>query len=498
MLESLLNVLHPINLMWIAIGSIVGAVIGALPGLTATMGVALFIPLTFSMEPATGLVLLAAVYSSASFGGNITAILIKTPGTPDSFFMVLDGYPMTLRGEGHKAIQVTTITATIGGFIGAFTLLFLSPPLAQIAIKFGPAETFLTAFLGITIIVGLTKGTMLKGLISAWAGFLLATVGMDTVSGGYRYTYGILQLFEGIPMVPCVIGLFCCAQVFSLAASRKQTIAVADDTVDKKKKLTPKEFLSMLWITIESSIIGTVVGIIPAAGSMIACGISLNECKRQSKHPEMIGNGAPEGLAAVSAANNAVVGGSLVPLLTLGIPGNGTAAVFLGGLIIHGMVPGPDLFTQHAFATYSLLFGMVICQFAILIIGLFGATAFAKVTRIPNSVLIPLIAVFTVLGSYAIRNLLFDVFLMIAFGAVGYYMERSKIPLAPFVLAFILGPTVEKHFRRAMILVNSGNENVFTNWICLLLIAINIIFLVSPFFDDIKKFFKKDKVAKAE
>ena len=495
MLESFLNVLQPINLMWIVIGSVVGAIIGALPGLTATMGVALFIPLTFSMEPATGLILLAAVYCSASFGGNITAILIKTPGTPDSFFMVLDGYPMTLKGEGSKAMAVTTISAVVGGTVGSFTLLFLSPPLASLAIKFGPAQTFLTAMLGITIIVGLSKGAMLKGMISAVTGFLISTVGMDVISGGYRYTFDVLELFEGVPMIPTVIGLFCCAQVYSLAASKKAQIAIPNEAVAGKRGLPLRELLGMTWIIIESSIIGTVVGIIPAAGSMVACGLSYNEAKRQSKTPDEFGNGSAAGLAAVSAANNAVVGGSLVPLLTLGIPGNGTAAVFLGGLIIHGMVPGPDLFTQHAEATYSLLFGMFFCQLAILVIGLYGAKFFARVTAIPNSVLIPLIAVFTVLGSYAIRNLLFDVFLMIAFGAIGFYMEKSRIPLAPFVLAFILGPIVEKQFRRALILVESGTSGVFTNWICLLLLALNILCLLTPFFDDIKKRLGKKKAA---
>lgn len=265
--------------------------------------------------------------------------------------MVLDGYPMTLKGEGSKAMAVTTIAAVVGGMVGSFTLLFLSPPLASLAIKFGPARTFLTAMLGITIIVGLSKGAMLKGMISAAAGFLISTVGMDVISGGYRYTFDVLELFEGVPMIPTVIGLFCCAQVYSPAASKK-------------------------------------------------------------------------------------------------------------------------------------------AQIAILVIGLYGAKFFARITAIPNSVLIPLIAVFTVLGSYAIRNLLFDVFLMI-----GFYMEKSRIPLAPFVLAFILGSIVEKQFRRALILVESGTSGVFTNWICLLLLALNILCLLTPFFDDIKKRLGKKKAA---
>lgn len=493
MLESLMTVFQPVNLMWIIIGSIVGAIIGALPGLTATMGVALFIPLTFSMEPATGLILLAAVYAAASFGGNITAILIKTPGTPDSFFMVMDGYPMTLKGEGRKALSITTITATIGGLIGAITLLFLAPPLAKLAIKFGPAQTFLTSMLGITIIIGLSKGAMLKGMLSASLGFLLATIGMDSVAGNLRYTGGLLQLYEGIPMVPAVIGLFCCAQVFSLAASKKKQIAIPNEAIAGKSGLSIKECVQNAWITIESSVIGTIVGIIPAAGSMVACGLSYSEAKRQSKHPEEFGKGASEGLASVSAANNAVVGGSLVPLLTLGIPGNGTAAVFLGGLIIHGMVPGPDLFTQHASSTYPLLFGLILCQFCIFFIGMFGSKIFSKVTSIPNSVLVPLIAVFTVLGSYAIRNMLFDVFLMILFGAIGYYAEKSHISMAPFVLAFILGPVVEKQFRRALLLIESGSSGIFTNPLSLILLALNIFCLLSPFFGDIKAKLKSKK-----
>ncbi|MBQ9420750.1 MAG: tripartite tricarboxylate transporter permease [Lachnospiraceae bacterium] len=493
MFENFLTTLQPVNLMWIAIGSVVGAIIGALPGLTATMGVALFIPLTFSMPASTGLILLASVYAAASFGGNITAILIKTPGTPDSFFMVMDGYPMTEKGQGQKAIAITTVTATIGGLIGAFTLLFLAPPLAKIAIKFGPAQTFLTSMLGITIIIGLSKDVMLKGLLSAALGFIFATVGMDTISGDLRFTGGLLELYEGVPMIPCVIGLFCCTQVFSLAASRKKQIAIPDEAVSGKADFSLKEFMSMLKITLESSIIGTIVGIIPAAGSMVACGLSYSEARRQSKHPEEFGKGEPTGLASVSAANNAVVGGSLVPLLTLGIPGNGTAAVFLGGLIIHGLVPGPDLFTQHANAVYPLLFGLILCQLCIFIIGMYGGKIFSKVTSIPNSVLIPLIAVFTVLGSFAIRRLLFDVFLMLVFGLVGYYAEKSRISMAPFVLAFILGALVEKHFRRALLLVQSGNTGIFTNPISLILIALNIFCLISPFLGDIKAWLKRSK-----
>ena len=482
------------NLLWLTIGSVVGAILGALPGMSATTGIAIFLPLTFGLDPVTALITLAAIYVNASFGGNITAVLINTPGTDDSLFMTIDGYPMTVRGEGLKAIGVSTFSAFFGGVVGALALLFIAPPLAQIAVKFGPVELFLTTMMGIVIIVGLSKENMLKGLASASLGLLCSIIGIDGITGKSRFNFGLTPIYDELPLVPVVLGLFAVSQVFIMISENQDTIAINGSSLKGSPFLTKKEHLSLLWTNIRSSIIGTIVGIIPAAGTTVAAGISYNLEKKMDKNPEYeYGKGNPRGLACVSAANNGVVGGSLVPLLTLGIPGNGTSALFLGGLLIHGLVPGAQLFTTHAKTAYGLIFGLLLANVFILIIGLFGAPLYARITIIPKSVLIPIVGALCILGAFTYRNLCFDIFLMLIFGFLGYYMIRANFSMAPFVLAFVLGKSSEINFRRALALYGSNLGSALLKPLPLLLLTINIVFLVSPFWDDIKKLFKRGK-----
>lgn len=483
-----LNLLMPMNLLMVIGGTFIGILIGAIPGLTATMGVALFIPLTFSLPPETGLLLLAAVYGGAVYGGSITAILIKTPGTPDSVFTALDGYGMTRKGLAGKALAISAISSATGGIIGNIFLLLLAPPLANFAVKFGPPELFLTTLIGVNIIAGLVKGNSLRGFISAGLGLLLATVGADNFTGSLRFTFRNMSLFEGIPLVPLVIGLFSAAQVFMILYESRPNIKIDKDVVKDSVRLTWKEYVSMWSNMIKSSIVGTIVGIIPGAGMTIACGISYNEAKRVSKHPETFGHGEPQGLCASETANNAVVSTSLIPLLTLSIPGNGTAAVFLGGLLIHGLRPGMDLFTKHANVTYTLIYGFFICNIIMLLLGLFASKRIAHlITKIPNKILASTIMVFCVIGSYAIRNNLFDVVIMLVFGVVGFFFERRKFPVAPFVLAFVLGSIIENEFRRSLQMTTTTLWDTFSSPIAIILIALNVIFLVAPYMGDIRK-----------
>ncbi len=486
MLSYAMEALTPINLLWMTIGSVVGALLGALPGMSADTGLALFLPITFNLEPLTGLITLGAIYVSGSYGGNITAVLINTPGTPDSLFMVFDGYPMTVRGEGAKAIGVTTIAAFVGGMVGAMALLFIAPPLAQIAIQFGPLEMFLATMMGITIIIGLSKGAMLKGALSACLGLLCALIGIDSFTSLPRFTFGIVQIYDELPLLPTVLGLFAVSQVFILVAENRATIVLDKDSMKGSTFLSLKELGHMMFNMLRASVIGTVVGIIPAAGTTVAAGISYNIAKRADPDPDSFGKGNPQGLACVSAANNAVVGGSLVPLLTLSIPGNATSAIFLGGLLIHGLSPGTQLFTVHADTIYGMLFGLIFAQFFILIIGLFGGPLYVKVTRVPNSVLIPLIGCFSILGAYSFRYLIFDMFLVLFFGLVGYYMTRTNIPLAPFVLAFVLGGNAELQLRRALKLLRTNFWEVALKPLPIVLFLICVVFLVMPYWGDIK------------
>ncbi len=494
--QIMLNLVQPINIIMVVMGTFIGIIIGAIPGLTATMGVALFIPLTFSMAPESGLLLLAAVYGGAVYGGSITAILIKTPGTPDSVFTAQDGYEMTKKGEGGKALAISAIASATGGIIGNIFLLLLAPPLADFAVRFGPPELFLTTLIGVNVIAGLVKGNSLRGFISAGLGLLLATIGADNFTGNLRFTFKNMSLFEGFPLVPLVIGLFSAAQVFLILYEDRPNVQIDKNAIKDSVKLSWKEYVSMWPNMIKSSIVGTIVGIIPGAGMTIACGISYNEAKRVSKHPETFGHGEPQGVCASETANNAVVSTSLIPLLTLSIPGNGTAAVFLGGLLIHGLRPGMDLFTKHANITYTLIYGFFACNIIMLLMGLFASKRISHlITRIPNKILAPVIMVFCVIGSYAIRNNIFDVVVMLAFGVLGFFFERRKFPLAPFVLAFVLGSIIENEFRRSLQMTNTSIWDTFSSPISIALIILNIVFLIAPYTKEIKNLFAKRRAA---
>lgn len=494
-LEYLLNILlSPETLLWLAIGCVVGAVLGALPGMSADTGIAIFLPITYNLHPITGLVCLAAIYVTGSYGGNITAVLLNTPGTSDSYFMTIDGYPMTKQGLGMKAIRITTVSAFVGGIIGGFMLLFIAPPLAQIAVEFGPLELFLTSMMGIIVIVSMAKGNMMRGLMSACLGFLFALVGPDAIYGNYRFTLGVEEVYDGLPLLAVVLGLFAVSQLFSLMESLEIQEAIDDKAFDggiRKILKSIPDHVRILWSDIVSGIIGAFVGIIPAAGTTVAAGISYNLMKNTDKHPEEYGNGAEKGLGSVTAANNAVVGGSLVPLLTLGIPGNATSALFLGGLLVHGLQPGIQLFTNSPETSYGLIWGLILANFSILIIGLFGGPIYGKVTKVPKEVLIPVIGALCMLGAYCFRSSIFDMGLIVVFGIIGWLMNKTNIPIAPFVLAFVLGNNNEMQLRRALLLYGEGIGSKILQPIPMVLIFLNIILLVSPFIPNIMAKFRK-------
>ena len=431
------------NMLWLFIGCFVGFILGALPGMSADTGIGIFLPLTFALPAVTALICLGGIYVCGSFGGNITAVLCNTPGTSDSLFMVFDGYPMTKQGKAMKAIGTTTTGAFVGGVVGSLALILIAPPLAKVATAFGPLELFLTIMMGIIIIIGIVKDRALKGLMSACLGFLCSLIGIDGITGLPRFTFGISGIYDELPLLPVVLGMFAFSQVFVLVQENRKSIVIGEEAMQGSVWLSKDEMKYLAFETARSSIIGTVVGIIPAAGTTVAAGLSYNMARRADPDPNSFGKGNPKGLATVSAANNGVVGGSLIPLLTLGIPGNATSALFLGGLLIHGLAPGSRLFTENAKTAYGMIFAMLLANFFILIFGMFGAKYYAKITKVPSSVLIPIIAALCMLGAFSYRNLPFDMIIVLFFGIVGFYMDRTGIPMAPFVLAFVLGKTAE-------------------------------------------------------
>lgn len=487
--EQLLHNLFSMqSIIALLVGVVGGIVIGALPGLGATMGIALLIPFTFGMEPAAAIIMLVALYTSALYGGSITAILLHTPGTPASAATALDGYALTKQGKGLQAVGISTVASMIGGTLSGVALLFLAPPLAVISLKFNAPEYFLIAIFGLTIIGSLAGDNMVKGIISGLIGMCISFIGYDTVFGVARYTYGVTALESGVQLVPALIGLFSISQVLiqaeGIRAMRKG--ARVEPIPDLTGSPIPpiRETLKQIPNLIRSSIIGIIVGIMPGAGGDIGGWMGYNEAKRFSKNKELFGKGAREGIWASEAANNAVTGGSLVPLLTLGIPGSSAAAVILGALMIHGMTPGYALFSKQGDITYAIIIGFMIANILMGIIGLLIAKSVARVSGISTAILAPIIVVLSVVGAYAINMSFVDVVTMAVFGILGYLMRKTGFATAPITLAIILGAMAERNFHRAIVM--SKGVNVFlyylTRPICLVLIALIIISLLAPFF----------------
>lgn len=487
-----INALMPINLVAGMFSVAVGILIGSLPGLSAAMGVALLIPMTFGMTAETGLITLAGVYCGATFGGSISAILIHTPGTPSAAATALDGYQMTLKGKANKALDTAVVSSFGGGLISAVTLYMFAPPLAKLALRFGPGENFWLSIFGLTIIAGVSSKSMIKGLLSGAFGLALSTIGMDPMSGTPRFTMNSVHLLDGLPFTATLIGLFSMSQVFALSEKAiKKMSKDASASITTKDGLSLKETKTLVPTIFRSGVIGSLCGILPGAGGTIAAFIGYDWAKKFSKNKEQFGKGCIEGVSGPEAANNAVTGGSLIPTLTLGIPGNSVAAVLLGGLIIKGLQPGPDLFTIHGKTTYTFFAGFVIVNIFMLILGLFTAKYFAKVSKVPNNYLIPIIFALSVIGSYAINNSLFDVFVMFVFGIIGYFVKKFNLNPAAIVLALIVGPIGEEGLRRVFLMYpDTAMQHLFGSPISIALIIMSILSLLSPF---IIMFFEKKK-----
>lgn len=488
------NAFKLVNL-FAAIASVaVGISIGALPGLSAAMGVALLIPITFGMPAETALIALAGVYCGAMYGGSISAILLHTPGTSSAAATAIDGYPMTLKGQAGKALATATIASFIGGILSSLALYTISPLLATLALKFGPTEYFWLSIFGLTIIAGVSSKSMLKGLLSGALGLVLSTIGMDPMLGVSRFIFGNNSLLEGLPFTATLIGLFSMSQVL-LLAEKKLTERNKAKSFDDRVYLDKEELKRIAPVTIWSSIIGTVVGILPGAGGTIASYIGYNEAKRFTKDKEAFGTGIIEGVAGTEAANNAVTGGSLIPTLTLGIPGNSVTAILLGGLIIQGLRPGPDLFTVHGKITYTFFAGFVIVNIFMLILGLFAVRLFAKVSKVSDDILIPIIFSLSVIGSYAITNNMSDVWVMFIFGIIGYFVNKLNLNSAAIVLALILGPIGEAGLRRTLIMNKNNILSLFNSTISFVLIGISLLSLGMPL---ILKLFTKDLASQSK
>lgn len=468
----------PSLLLLLAAATAGGVVIGALPGLNATTGAALLLPFTLTMEPIPAIAILTAIYCSATFAGAITAILINTPGTAASATTCLDGYPLAQRGEAGRALGMAVVASTIGGVFSVVCLMLAAPLLARAAYNFSPPEYFALTLFGLSMLASIGDGSPLKNLIAGGFGIFLAVVGVDNLTTVERFTFDSYELYDGIGFVPVMIGVFGISELLVQASN----LNVEREAVRMKAiKLPSREDYAKTWRAIlRSSGIGTFIGILPAEGATVASMIGYNEAKRWSRTPEEFGKGAIEGVAGSEAANNAATGGAMVPTLALGIPGSATAAVILAGLMVHGLRPGPSMFTEQSEFAYAIFWSMMLVNFLFFFIGLRGAKVFARVTMIPTQVLWPCVFVFSIVGAYALDQSMFDVAVALVSGVVGFFMRRYGFSVVPLAIGLILGGMLEQRLGQSMVMLDEKWWLMFTRPLTLLFLVLTALALFGP------------------
>lgn len=468
-------IIHPYTLLIIFFGIMLGIVLGALPGFGSSQSLALLFPLTFAMSPEHAILFFVAIYSAAEYGGSIPAILIRTPGTPAQSVTILDGYAMTQKGLAGKALKISLISGVLGGIISTLIFIVGASSLAQVALQFGPGEMFALGLFGLSIIGTFFGKSPAKGFLATGIGLLLATVGSSEF-GGLRFVFNQGFLMDGIPLIVVIIGVLAAPEAFRLLVDHRKTI---EKPIDQKKQKELEEKNRLTWLDIRRliptwarcSIIGTVVGIIPGAGASVGALVAYNEEKRWSKRGDQFGSGIEEGLAAPEISNNSVVAGTLVPTLTLGIPGSGAAAILLGMLVSKGVEPGPMLFTERPVFIMTVFIGLIVGNLIMLAIGLLGARWFAHVARIPRRILGPIVMILIMIGTYAYQNYGAHVAMALIIGAIAYYFERLEIPPVPIVLAFVMGPIIEHNLARGLIIHAGDLSTVLTRPITVTILA---------------------------
>ena len=451
----------PFMLAIAVIGLVIGIVLGALPGLSSTFSLAVMLPVTFSMEPVTGLIFLGTVYMGSTYGGSFAAILVNTPGTPQSITTTFDGFPMAKKGEGGKALSIACLASVFGGLFGIAVFVWLAPPLAEFALLFGPAEFFWLALFGLTIIASLSEGNLIKGLMSGFLGLALSQIGVSVVSGDMRFTYESTALIGGIPIIPATIGLLCMPVAIDLIADAGHHLKAPLEASRSKFMGAVKEVAARKVNLLRSSVLGTVIGIVPAAGGAIASLVAYAEARRAAKPEDKFGEGDPGGIIASESANNATVGSGLVPTFVLGIPGTPPDAVILGAMMVHGVQLGPKLFSEHSDIVYTFVAGMTVGTILMLPIGLLiGRYIYMAVIKMPKSFLVPMVALMLIIGAFAIQNSYSDILIMFVLGIMAWTLGRFGFPAAPIVLGLLLGPIAEQGFAQSLMIGRAKDDIV--------------------------------------
>ncbi len=481
--------LQPMNIMWVTVGGILGTIIGMLPGLGPATGVAVLLPLTFTMGPVAALITMGGVYYGAMYGGSRASILINTPGDGAAVAATFDGYPMTLKGKAESALAISAIASFIGGVFATIIMVFVSMPVARFAVKFGPAEYFMLFVFALAATASMTKGNRIKGFISMTLGLMIATIGIDAQSGVKRFTFNILELQSGIDFLVVIIAVYALGEVFKSfknIAEGKKTI----QTGFGKIWISMEEWKRCFWPILRSSPLGFFIGALPGAGGTMASLMAYNNEKQMSKTPEEFGEGAIEGVAAPEAANNAASVGAMIPMLTLGIPGSGTTAVMMGALLMLGLQPGPLLFQQQPTIIWGLIASMFIGNIILAVLNIPFAGIIVRVLAVPPRILYPIVLGLAFVGTFAISSSVMDFNLLIIFGIIGFVMSITNIPATPMILAVIVGSNMEQSFRRAYKISDADLSIFIASPICIVLIALTIISILFPI---IKNIFEKIK-----
>ena len=495
-LTGLQALASPVTFMWLFVGVVLGVIFGALPGVSATMAIVLCISFTYSMEPVIAIAFLSAVYCAAITGGGITAILFKIPGTPSSAATVLDGYPMVQRGEAGKALSISLICSGLGGLASAIIMFALTQPLMKVALEFGSPEMFAVCCLGLSTLVFLDEKHKLNTFASAIIGLWLGTVGMDYFSSVPRFTFGISKLLDGIDPLPFMLGLFAAVEIYNVAHTPRDMSAYSKDKqADITKLASFKDIWEVKWTTLRSGVLGTFVGVMPGAGATIASWLAYGVEAKFSKDPSQLGKGDPHGICASETANNAATGGAMVPLLAMGIPGSNAAAMMMTALAIHGVQMGPLLLKAQPEFLSATFLSMIFANIIMIFVSLAVAKVFASILKVPYHVLGTFIMLLAFTGCYAYQNSMADVVIMVIGGIFGYYFKKYEFNPSALVLGLVLGPMLEKHFRRGMSMVHNDIFAFMGSPIVMAIFAIIVVLFGSLFVKEIKNL-KNAKAAK--
>lgn len=493
MTDGFISILNLQTMLLIVFGVVLGIIFGAIPGLTANMGVALSLPLTFGMMPIQAMSLLMGIYIGGISGGLIPAILLNIPGTPASIATTFDGYPMAQKGEAGRALGIAIVSSFIGGFIGILLLTLFAPGIAKIALRFGPYEYFSVSIFALTMLSSLSRKSLVKGLISGVLGMAIALVGVAPVDAFPRYTFGVRQLNAGFALLPVLIGIYSVSELLK-PASQHEFRSSTDFSISGFG-FTISEFKSQIVNFIRSGVIGTGIGLLPGIGASTSNIVAYVTAKNQSKHPEKFGKGVIDGIVATESANNGGIGGALIPLLTLGIPGDAVTAMLLGGLMIHGLRPGPLLFVNHGPVVYGIFASLIIGNVVMLAIQFYGIKAFVRLLAVPRNILLPLVFVLCVVGAYGANHRIFDVWTLLGFGVFGYILTTFDFPLPPLVLGFILGPIIETNLRRGLGLSQGDFSPFFRQPISAAFLIIAAIAVLMSVVKEIRKIRNERKVS---